>query len=249
MNWGISKELALTVRQFLGAAITYRGIVKEYLMIIMGYFFLFLNKNICCGYSLEAPWWGTSNEYPQYMFLWRTVENYPIIISEYSSLTVPLTYMYVLHQETRKKYMLFQGQKMFFLESWLLCRLNDSLLISGREVISEWWWFPGTTELRRCWPVCAEWETKRYYQTPTTGWPRRSGKYCLHDTLFWGRKYWDWLLGSTQNIYYPYALTLTCLWANSADDKLVIFFFLFLENSFWNVMQIVSDGDNLHEIS
>ena len=27
-------------------------------------FFLFLHKNICCGYSLEVPGWGASNEYP-----------------------------------------------------------------------------------------------------------------------------------------------------------------------------------------
>ena len=33
--------------------------------------FLFLNKNICCGYSLEAPPRGASNEYPQRMFLLR----------------------------------------------------------------------------------------------------------------------------------------------------------------------------------
>ena len=26
-------------------------------------FFLFLHKNIYCGYSLAAPWRGTSNEY------------------------------------------------------------------------------------------------------------------------------------------------------------------------------------------
>ena len=28
-------------------------------------------KKICCGYSLEVPPWGTSNEYPQHMFLLR----------------------------------------------------------------------------------------------------------------------------------------------------------------------------------
>ena len=33
--------------------------------------FLFLDKNICCGYSLEAPCWGASNEYPQHMFSLR----------------------------------------------------------------------------------------------------------------------------------------------------------------------------------
>ena len=37
-------------------------------MIILGYFFLFLHENICCGYSLEVPQQGISNEYPQCMF-------------------------------------------------------------------------------------------------------------------------------------------------------------------------------------
>ena len=37
-------------------------------MIIMGYVFLFLHKTIVCGYSLEAPRRGASNEYPQHMF-------------------------------------------------------------------------------------------------------------------------------------------------------------------------------------
>ena len=26
-------------------------------------------QNIDCGYSLELPWWGGSNKYPQSMFL------------------------------------------------------------------------------------------------------------------------------------------------------------------------------------
>ena len=34
-------------------------------------------------YSLEFPWRGDSNEYPQHMFLWRTKENYPLIITKY----------------------------------------------------------------------------------------------------------------------------------------------------------------------
>ena len=41
--------------------------------------FLFLYKNICCGYSLEAPHQGASNEYPQHMFLSRnkkTIETF-----------------------------------------------------------------------------------------------------------------------------------------------------------------------------
>ena len=32
-------------------------------------FFLFLHENVCCGYSLEAPRRGASNEYPQHVFL------------------------------------------------------------------------------------------------------------------------------------------------------------------------------------
>ena len=32
---------------------------------------IFLHENICCGYSLEAPQWGASNEYPQYVFCWE----------------------------------------------------------------------------------------------------------------------------------------------------------------------------------
>ena len=34
-------------------------------------------------------------------------------------------------------------------------------------------------------------------------------------------------------------LTLTTLWANSADDKLVIVFLFFPENRIWHFMQIV----------
>ena len=33
------------------------------------------HENICCGYSLEAPHWGTSNEYPQHM--WGASNEYP----------------------------------------------------------------------------------------------------------------------------------------------------------------------------
>ena len=37
--------------------------------------FLYLHKNIYCGYLLETPQWGTSNEYPQSSFLWRWKKN------------------------------------------------------------------------------------------------------------------------------------------------------------------------------
>ena len=35
--------------------------------------FLFLHENICCGYSLEAPCQGASNEYPQHIFSWSNI--------------------------------------------------------------------------------------------------------------------------------------------------------------------------------
>ena len=38
-------------------------------------FFLFLHKNICCGYSLEVPHRSASNEYPQHMFLCKNKKN------------------------------------------------------------------------------------------------------------------------------------------------------------------------------
>ena len=54
---------------------------------------------MCCGYSLESPHRGDSNEYPQLMtgevilmsthniwltVLWRTAKNYPSIIIKYT---------------------------------------------------------------------------------------------------------------------------------------------------------------------
>ena len=31
---------------------------------------------MCYGYSIEAPHWGTSNEYPQHMLSWRNKKNF-----------------------------------------------------------------------------------------------------------------------------------------------------------------------------
>ena len=45
-------------------------------------FFLFLHENICCGYSLEAPQRGASNEYPQHMFSWRNKKKYQHFLVE-----------------------------------------------------------------------------------------------------------------------------------------------------------------------
>ena len=49
---------------------------------------IFLDENICCGYSLEAPWRGASNEYPQHMFSSRNKKNImwiPPLICSYDS--------------------------------------------------------------------------------------------------------------------------------------------------------------------
>ena len=42
--------------------------------------FLIPAQNIDCGYSLEPPWRGGSNEYPQSMFLSRNKKNIRIFI-------------------------------------------------------------------------------------------------------------------------------------------------------------------------
>ena len=70
--------------------------------------FLFLNKNICCGYSLEAPQRGASNEYPQHMSSLRNKKNImwipPLICSYATSSIVPSTHsatLYYCHPVTK----------------------------------------------------------------------------------------------------------------------------------------------------
>ena len=53
-------------------------------------FFLFLDENICCGYSLEAPQRGAFNEYPQHMFLSRNKKD----ISSFRMKKVPYLLLY-----------------------------------------------------------------------------------------------------------------------------------------------------------
>ena len=67
-------------------AAVFRGLIKEkYLMIILGCFLLFLHKT-GCGYSLEVPQRGTSNEYLQHVFMTKNLPlNYNRIL-----LTCPL---------------------------------------------------------------------------------------------------------------------------------------------------------------
>ena len=51
------------------------------------------------------------------------------------------------------------------------------------------------------------------------------------------------------NVEFLWVTYLTMLSANSADNKLTIFSYFFLENRIWYSMQIVSYRDNLHEMS
>ena len=44
-------------------------------------------------------------------------------------------------------------------------------------------------------------------------------------------------------------LDFTIPWANSADDKLELFFVFFTENRMWHFIQISSIGDDLHEMT
>ena len=51
---------------------------------LQGYtlFFLFLLENIDCGYSLEPPRRGGSNEYPQSIFEQKYIKKYQSFLSE-----------------------------------------------------------------------------------------------------------------------------------------------------------------------
>ena len=61
---------------------------------------------------------------------------------------------------------------------------------------------------------------------------------------------WGGVSGKDIFWYLPrYSLNFTTLLANSADDKLMLFFLCFSENRIWHFMQIVSNGDNLHRLS
>ena len=53
-------------------------------------FFLFRHENICCGYSLEAPRRGASNEYPQHMFSWRNKKDISIFRMKKNALSVAM---------------------------------------------------------------------------------------------------------------------------------------------------------------
>ena len=69
-------------------------------------FFLFLPKNICCGYLLEAPHRGTSNEYPQHMFLGRNKKRImwipPLELSFSHKYSDTLTFVFTFYHTYQK---------------------------------------------------------------------------------------------------------------------------------------------------
>ena len=51
------------------------ALVKALFSIQKFWYFSYFFMKTCCGYSLEAPRQGASNEYPQHMFSWRNKKN------------------------------------------------------------------------------------------------------------------------------------------------------------------------------
>ena len=54
-----------------------------------GYPHYYFSTKTCCGYSLEAPHRGTSNEYPQHTFIWR-IKKISIFRMKKSALSVAM---------------------------------------------------------------------------------------------------------------------------------------------------------------
>ena len=51
-------------------------------MWVLGKYFSYFSNKTCCGYSLEVPHKGASNEYPPDRFSWRNKENIRGIVKE-----------------------------------------------------------------------------------------------------------------------------------------------------------------------
>ena len=83
------------------------GIIFSIKTYVVGINLMHLGEAKTCNeYSFEEPWWGSSNEYPQLMFLWREKNT----IIKYISWTIPL-------------YVLFSKQDLTFHEYCLQWRL------------------------------------------------------------------------------------------------------------------------------
>ena len=80
-------------------------------------------------------------------------------------------------------------------------------------------------------------------------WSRAIHFWCL-STFYNSRLLWNHECFMQFQLHYFYDLIFATLWANSANDKSVIYFLLllFTENKVWHFLQTVP-GESLHEMS
>ena len=92
-------------------------------------------SNICCGYSLELPRQGDSNEYPQHMFLWRNKQNCPLIITKYPPYLF-LCLAYKAFSQCISFLNISVKVKLFFTFSTYSCK---SAPLSGKKYLNSKW--------------------------------------------------------------------------------------------------------------
>ena len=79
--------------------------------------FLFLDENICCGYSLEAPRRGASNEYHNICFHWEIRK----ILCGYPLLSVALIQIKCFSSYTRNRILCNAFQCFYLKQCFSLC--------------------------------------------------------------------------------------------------------------------------------
>ena len=77
-------------------------------------------KNICCGFSLEAPHQGTSNEYPQHMFSWKNKKNIDTFGLKNSALS-GVSRIQLLRNKKHFSFILFAFAEPFHCKSSYVC--------------------------------------------------------------------------------------------------------------------------------
>ena len=103
-------------------------------------FFLFLHENICCGYSLEAPHWGASNEYPQHIYFLGEIRK--LLCGGYSSYLELRTVSWILSPGIVEMWkcclgiyelLVFLGRNRWENNDWIgtYCRNHWCLLVIG----------------------------------------------------------------------------------------------------------------------
>ena len=123
----------------------------------------YFSMKTCCGYSLEAPQRGTSNEYPQHIFLWRNKKNItwiPLLsVAMFQHCHIKKCYngrLCAMNCLTAKSWLFFSSSRLkpkawwpkvrraeglapifvLYLPSWLVW----SLMAKSTLLRSCWWW-------------------------------------------------------------------------------------------------------------